>query len=375
MIKEITLIVIVAIAMHFYFRVNIEKTVAFAILYQGLLLLVDYIVFSINNNLFLSEEVTHQQYALQASLIIVFGKIILFLCIILIKKQFGNKTTEVLADTEWIRFLVFPIFTIITIAAMIMKFKYIEEQTQLNVLYTIAMGMVVMNVFFYYLLNDIVKREMELQGKRLFELQVKNQVEMYRSVSERYEQQKNNSHEFKNQILCIEALLQNQDYDELNRYVKVISGALNHEHNAINTNHVIINAILNTKYQEAINKHIVFVIKVNNLSEIRMEDGDIVILLSNLLNNAIEACEQCDTKRVIKLKFMKEEDSIIISVKNTFQHTLVYENNEIETSKTKKPEEHGVGIKNIIRVVDKYKGSYVIQNENNEFYFSMMIPA
>jgi sensor histidine kinase regulating citrate/malate metabolism len=38
-------------------------------------------------------------------------------------------------------------------------------------------------------------------------------------------------------------------------------------------------------------------------------------------------------------------------------------------------EEHGVGIKNIIEVIEKYNGSYVIKNDEGEFYFSIVIPA
>lgn len=374
-LKVAVLILIIAYFMQQYFLINFKKSVVLAILFQGILLLVDYIIYSVSSALFTSVEEIEQHYVMEGSLIIVFGKIVLFLCIMLIKKQFGKRKTERLSDTQWIRFLFFPIFTIITIAAMIMTFQYIENETQVKVLYTIAFGMVVMNVFVYYLIGDIVDRDSQLYEKKMFELEVKNQMEIYRSISENFEKQKNKAHEFKNQILCIESLLKNMDYEELNNYVKGISNNISHEQNTINTNHVIINAILNSKYQEAIKKQIVVVIRVNNLSGIAMEDGDIVILLANLLNNAIEACEKCKkVSKVIKVKFLIEDDTMVLSVKNTYENAIIYENNEIRTSKTMLPEEHGIGIKNIVRVVKKYKGSYVVKNENNEFFFSILIP-
>ena len=64
-------------------------------------------------------------------------------------------------------------------------------------------------------------------------------------------------------------------------------------------NHVIVNAILNTKYQESEDKGIVFVVKINDLSHAKIQDEDMVIILSNLLNNAIEACQSC-TDKIIK---------------------------------------------------------------------------
>ena len=146
-----------------------------------------------------------------------------------------------------------------------------------------------------------------MHEKEILELQVKNQIEMYRSVSENYEVQKRKSHEFKNQILCIESLLNDHEYDEASKYVNNISKTFMGERNVINTNHVIINAVLNTKYQEAISKHMVFVFKVNDLSKIGIDDEDLVVVLANLLNNAIEACEKCEEKKVIKFKFMIED--------------------------------------------------------------------
>ena len=54
-----------------------------------------------------------------------------------------------------------------------------------------------------------------------------------------------------------------------------------------------------------------------------MKDEDVVTILANLLNNAIEACEACEDKKVIKFKFFKEDDKIIIAVKNTFNYDVI----------------------------------------------------
>ena len=201
-----------------------------------------------------------------------------------------------------------------------------------------------------------------------------NQADMSRSNIENYARQQKRTHEYKNQIMCIESLIAAKNYDELEKYVKKISGNLNMELDCIKTNHVIVDAVLNSKYREILNKSIVFIFKINDLSEITICDEDIVIILSNLLNNAIEACEKCPDKKVIKMKFVKEKDNVIISVKNTYDGKLVMKDGEIQTSKKYEKEEHGIGIKNIIDVITKYQGAYAIQNDQNEFYFSVILP-
>ena len=97
-------------------------------------------------------------------------------------------------------------------------------------------------------------------------------------------------------------------------------------------------------------------------------------MLANLLNNAIEACESCKEKRQIKFRFTREKDgTTILSVRNTYSRPLVFQQDELKTSKKDQPEEHGVGVKNIIKVVEKYNGSYVIQHDTGEFYISIIL--
>ena len=78
---------------------------------------------------------------------------------------------------------------------------------------------------------------------------------------------------------------------------------------------------------------------------------------------------------MILVQIFNEDGMIKIGVKNTFSNPIVYENGEIKSTKLVQAEEHGVGIKNIIEVIEKYGGSYIIKDDNYEFYFSIIIPA
>ena len=150
----------------------------------------------------------------------------------------------------------------------------------------------------------------------------------------------------------------------MEEYVRGISGRLNKELNSIQSNNVIVDAVLNTKYEEISQKNITFILKINDLSTLHIRDEDIVIILSNLLNNAIEACEKCIGKKIIKLKFVAEDENVIISVKNTYEDSIVWKGDRIQTTKVCESDEHGIGVTNIIDTIKKYEGSYVIQNVN-----------
>lgn len=373
-IKQIGVIIVIALFMILYFKIHFGKALIFSLLFQGVLLSADYFTLWINVSLFHSIEEINELHYVEGSLVAVLSKILLFLVVLIIRKKIGEKPTDVLNNTDWLRFMFFPVFTIFTIMALIISSGSIENQNQKSVFIVIALCLAGMNVFVFYLINDILKNEIRIRESKIFQLEAQNQTDMYRSISENFARQRKRTHEYKNEIMCIESLIGAKKYNELEKYVKNISGHLNIELDYITTNHVIVDAILNSKYRETIEKGIVFVFQINDLSNIKICDEDIVVILSNLLNNAIEACEKSPNKKVIKMKFIKEEYSIIISVKNTYDGKLVVKDGEIQTSKKHDTDEHGIGIKNIIDVITKYQGSYVIRNDKDEFSFSIILP-
>lgn len=374
-IRQIVGILMFSVFMLWHVRISLKKSFVLAVLFDALLLAMDSLAFLIMGWLSLDTKISDQQHKIASVLAYLLVKVIMFFLILVIRKWFAKKSMEKMLDTEWLRFMFFPIFTIVTISVMLSVFEYVQTIEQANLLAVIAFGMVGMNIIVFYLINDIVEREIKIHENKVFQIQAKDQLEMYRSISENFDSQKRKTHEFKNQISCIESLLDKKQYSKLEEYVKKIYGSLNSEPDAINTNNVIVNAILNTKYQEADAKGIAFVFRVNDLSELRIKDEDVVTICSNLLNNAIEACETCEDKKVIKFKFVKEDDMIIIAVKNTYNYDVKYENGEIKSTKTTNVDEHGVGIKNVLKSIEKYGVSYVIEDENKEFFFSIIIPV
>lgn len=373
-LKQGLVIISIAIFMVLYLKIYVWKAFIFSLLFQGLLLSADYFTLWVNVSLFHSITEINDLHYVEGCLITVLGKILLFLLVLMIKKKIGDKSSEVLRNTDWLRFIFFPVFTIFTIIAMIITSGSIENQKQENVFLVIAFCLAGMNIVVFYLINDILKREIKIRENEIFRIKVQNQTDMYRSISENFAKQRKMTHEYKNQIMCIESLIRTKAYDELEEYIRKVSGHLSTELDYIKTNNVIVDAILNSKYREILDKNIVFIFKINDLAEINICDEDIVVILSNMLNNAIEACEKCLDRKVIKMKFVKEKDNIIISVRNTYDGELIIKDGEIQTSKRHEIDEHGIGIKNIIDIIEKYQGSYAIKNDKNEFYFSIIIP-
>lgn len=373
-IRTILIVLAMTAIMHSIKDGGIFKLCVAAIVFMIIMVVLDLITLGLIYTLFDQFDVNDIGNTLSGRLSVIIEKTLLLLIVLSLKMRSDKKKGKGLIETEWIRFVFFPIFTIIASLSMAVAFNDIQDMRQANVLYAIAFGMVLMNIFIYFLINDIIEREVEIKEKEAEYAQFRNQIDIYNTVHESLERQKERAHEFKNHILCVDSLIKEEKYQELEKYVSGINESLYMERNAIDTNNVIIDTILNEKYNEMMNKGIVFVFRINDLSELPINDEDLVVILSNLLNNAIEACEKCEGKRAIKMKFMTEDDILILSVKNTSPGTLTIRKEEIETSKRFRSDEHGIGIRNIKKAIDKYGGTYSIKSMDDEFYFAIVFP-
>lgn len=219
-IRQIVGILMFSVFMLWHVRISLKKSFVLAVLFDALLLAMDSLAFLIMGWLSLDTKISDQQHKIASVLAYLLVKVIMFFLILVIRKWFAKKSMEKMLDTEWLRFMFFPIFTIVTISVMLSVFEYVQTIEQANLLAVIAFGMVGMNIIVFYLINDIVEREIKIHENKVFQIQAKDQLEMYRSISENFDSQKRKTHEFKNQISCIESLLDKKQYSKLEEYVK-----------------------------------------------------------------------------------------------------------------------------------------------------------
>ncbi len=292
----------------------------------------------------------------------------LFIGILVMGKIMRRKAFYVLTNREWGILFISTFITFVSFTGIAAKVRPYDDS-----FFYFALTILVIDYVVYYLINEIMEREIERKEDEVFRERVKYETAMYQSISENLDRQRKRTHEYKNQMAVIRALASKGQYQELLAYVEKADAGLWAGLDAVDTNHVIVNAVINTKYREAADKGIVFVLKVNDLSRLRLREEDLVLILSNLLNNAVEACEQA-AEKVIKLKFILEGEQVVISVKNSLAAMPVVENGKFLTTKTTDVPDHGMGIRNVIETVENYGGKYSIGFDKDGFLFSIILP-
>ena len=376
-IKMLLMVLIIILAMWFLYEISLVKTLILVFFVQSIVTITDYIVIMILAKIYGDITTLGGASSLIGRLILILSRLILFAILIVISRISSKKRNNVTADMsnkEWIQFLIFPIFTICAVMLMVNSVMKSYHSDIVPVYYIIAIGLIVLNLVVFHLISEILEHSRKMKEAQILRQQSIGQVGLYNSMRENYNIQRQRTHEYKNQIVCMDMLMKKKDYSKLEDYIGNISDKLDAQLDMVDTNNDVVNAILNAKYYEAIKNDVLFVLKINDLSDIKVSDEDIVTILSNLLDNAIEAAKQCDVgKRTVKIKLLSEDDVLSIAVTNAYKtEPMLTEDGYIRTTKNNK-EEHGWGIRNIVATLEKYNAEYIIDYKNGEFIFSIIM--
>ena len=168
----------------------------------------------------------------------------------------------------------------------------------------------------------------------------------------------------------LSSLLENGETTEASRYLNNIRTKQTTRIFLVNCHHPVLDALLNQKARLAQEKRIDIRFKVNDLSALTIDPTDITVILSNLLDNAIEASEKCDNKQ-IEVRVLLENSFFFIRNTSLPVHII---NNHITSTKSDRSL-HGFGLENVKTLLVKHNGEYVMFYDNGWFQFSAEIPT
>ncbi len=128
------------------------------------------------------------------------------------------------------------------------------------------------------------------------------------------------------------------------------------------------NYVLTLKKQEAIERGVDFDATINIPSPIPMEDADLYLLLSNLLDNAIQ---HIGIRRKISVEIISLEDRLSFRVINSADIKVLDSNNSI---KYRPSEKHGYGIMTVRTLLSKYGGTLFLDQDDEYFAALAYVP-
>lgn len=183
-------------------------------------------------------------------------------------------------------------------------------------------------------------------------------------------------HEMKNHLTNIKGLVRNGSYGDIEQYIEQMDESMNVFELTIKTGNAVTDVIVNDKQKAAEKQGIQFQSEFSYPKSDGYNAYDIGVIINNLLQNALEACEKmAEGKRYIYLSGRQKKKFYVINVKNLFEGEVTFDTktNLPLSTKEKDISLHGIGLSNVKREADKYMGDVDIRAKKNEFSVTVLL--
>lgn len=196
------------------------------------------------------------------------------------------------------------------------------------------------------------------------------QRESMAALEANYRLQRKSAHEFEHHMQVLRDLLDRGEAAAARDYLDRLKKSRSTHVMRVSSNHPVVDVILNQKYQTARENGIRMQIQVNDLSALTVPTDSLVVVLTNLLDNAIEACRRLDGYREIFCSVLYD-DGLYISIRNTSAPVQITDG-KIPTSKQDSLS-HGFGLMSVSYVLDQLEAEYTFGYDEGWFHFAAEI--
>lgn len=180
-------------------------------------------------------------------------------------------------------------------------------------------------------------------------------------------------HDMKNNISCIDALIEEENYDEAHNICHSLTNKYTSIGTIVNTENYLLNAVLNVEIEKAKSYEIPVKISITNDLKMFKNSSDIISLIGNILDNAISYLSKNKVKNnEINFSTGYEGSYSIIKCRNNILDSVLFNNPSLKTDKKDK-DNHGKGITIINSIAHKYNGDVIIKERNKEFIITVIL--
>ena len=169
-------------------------------------------------------------------------------------------------------------------------------------------------------------------------------------------------HDMKNHIMALQLLLQKKDFEKACKYLDFMQDFMANPSEYIATGNESVDGLLNYKLQRANEILDVVEARVNIPEKLMLHSFDLNVVLGNLLDNAMEAAVRTEEKE-LKIAMKLEKGILFIHIRNSCQGIADGRVERLETTK-EDALNHGIGLGNVQRIIEKYHGDMDLICEN-----------
>lgn len=234
--------------------------------------------------------------------------------------------------------------------------------------------MIVCNIALILVVKKIIKDVNVKAENKVIKEKMNMQYNYYLGLQESQNKVKRLYHDINNHMICMKNICESKHTTDA--YIESINKDIKDYNSMFNTGNMILDIVLNEKKFICENSNIHLFCDMNFSKCDFIEMIDVCSIFSNILDNAIEACNKISDANIsksIKIRGTIVKKYFVIKCENSKIDKVVVKKNKLITTKKDK-EFHGIGIESVKNSLKKYDGELEFKDLENEFIVKIYIP-
>lgn len=366
----VNLFCFIMISIVFFKKISLKQMIITNIIFMISLIIGEVIVMFIINILINQLSIKNIDINIYNFLKTTMFSLFIFSIFRLLKIYFIKSRQSTNLKQNFILMIFLPLFSIMIIYLLIILDNVIESKIIMYLSLVISFGLLLLNIYllrlFDYLYeNNDLKMKLEYLQK-----QTVIQLSYYETISSKQKEMRHFVHDVKRHMQAIHDLYYAKETDAANDYVKQLYKLLETSNNSFTSNNKVLEVLINDKIERAKNQNIQLNVIDNSISNLDFIDKiDLVLIMSNLIDNAIDATSECATKK-INLTIDNYNNFTLIVLQNPYNQ-VNRDNNKLYTTKQN---HQGLGLEIIEKTVEKYNGDCSYEMEKGLFNYTILFP-
>lgn len=326
------------------------------------MLFVDLIHSMINNILAIALNISNSVLSSSIQIVLRLG---MLLCFLLLKKRNSVKIKTVLRLLP-VKVYVITLLNTASLVFMLQALNYKTDQKNVYNVLISAFPIVIVGLSIAMaaaLISNCISKIYYNNINSILEKQIENQISHYKQTEQLNNDLRRFKHDYTNHMLCLKAMIGDNQSEDAVAYIEKINDEISRSSSSYNTGHKIADAILNEKSGAENDIKIKFDGHIPDF----LDNVDLCIILGNAIDNAIEACRKIQScEKTISISADIQHGHAILIITNPVSQETIISGTLPETTKSD-PLNHGFGLYNIRRIVEKYEGDMNINAADGVF--------
>lgn len=278
---------------------------------------------------------------------------------------------DIIAQTWYVFWILPSVFIALNIYIIPIDLKILYQGRLMQIYIVISLILLVLLLTFYamfYLMAKSLNKNNRLRQENQF---LSMQHTQYKTLNSAIEETRQARHDIRHHFSALTALASKKEWQELEAYLAMAQESIPSAELNLCDNPAV-DGVAGHYCMQYKENAIPFSIELDLPHKLPISEMDMCLVLSNLLENALEASLRTDkVNRYIKVKaYLYSSNVVLLTVENAFYGTINEKNGIFQSSKRRGD---GVGIQSVRRIAEKNGGYCRFSTENGVFCANIML--